>query len=255
MVSREKLSKVAPPLAAAVGGAAVGSFLRGRKARRQGQVVQRFIHAANARAERSHAENEQLRHELAHDDLTGLRTKKAFIERGNRRLSEAKPDQVFALAIFDLDNFKAINDKHPKKYDEGDRTLKGFARVLLRSVRSQDDTPDLLAHGSREDDGTDTARLSGDEFAGLFEITPRNEKGEAMSAEERAGVFCDRVRAGVRDEFADRPDLEQLGGVDVSIGYVIREPGETMESMLSRAAVKMGIQKEQHHTENGAYRS
>lgn len=256
MKSAETLKKAGPPLAAAVTGAAIGSILRGRKAKRQSHVVRRFAQAAFARADRTHEENRQLRHEVEHDDLTGLRTKKSLVKRGNARLSKAGPDQVFAVAAFDLDNFKAINDQHPDHYDEGDRTLKSFAKVLVRSVRSQDRTTDLLARGSREDDAeTDAARLGGDEFAGLFEITPRNEKGEAMSPEERAGVFGDRVRAGLKEEFSDRSDLEELGGVDVSMGIVIVQPDESMESAISRAAVLLHEQKAQHHAENGTYRS
>lgn len=261
MSSRERLPKIITPLAAAIGGAAVGSFVRGRKTQQQDQLALRFISAANARADSAETakrstdeENKQLRHEVAHDDLTGLWTKKAFITRGNQRLSKARPEQVFALVLFDLDNFKAINDKHPKKYDEGDRTLKGVAEVLLENVRSEDKSPDLLAHGNREDDA-ETARLGGDEFAGLFEVTPRNEKGEVMSATERVGVFCDRIRAGIKDRFGGRPDIVELGGLDVSIGVVVRKPGETMESMLSRAAAPMGQEKDQHHAQNGVYRS
>lgn len=254
MKSSEKIKKTAVPIAAALGGAAVGSILRGRKAQQHNLLIRRFAQAAFARAEKTEEKNQQLRHELDHDDLTGLRTKKALIKRGNERLLRARPNQVFAVAVFDLDNFKAINDKHPDHYDEGDRTLKSFAKVLLQSVRSQDRTPDLLARGSREDDA-DAARLGGDEFAGLFEITPRNKKGESMSAEERAEVFGDRVRVGFKDEFSDRPDLEQLGGVDVSMGIVIVQPGENMESAINRAAVLLHEQKAQRHAENGVYRS
>jgi GGDEF domain-containing protein len=255
MSSREKIPKVIPPLAAAAGGAAVGSYLRGRKARRQGQIITKFARAANARAERQQTENQQLRHEVAHDDLTGLQTKKAFIAKGNKRLSRARPDQVFALALFDLDNFKAINDNHPDKYDEGDRTLQNVADVLLENVRRDDkSSPDLLAHGSRED-SSQTARLGGDEFAGLFDVTPRDERGMAMSPIERAGIFCDRIRTGVINRFQDRADIQELGGLDVSIGVVIREPGEMIESMLSRAATEMGHIKNEHHTQNGVYRS
>jgi diguanylate cyclase (GGDEF)-like protein len=223
---------------AAIGGLVVGYLARGVRSRRQ--------------LRRAESENERLRHEVAHDELTGLLTKKAMVERGNQRLARAKPDQVFALVFFDLDNFKAINDKHPDNYDEGDRILKGSASVLARNIR-RGDGADILAHGSRED--SEAARLGGDEFAGLFELTARNEVGEAMTNEERAAALSDRVRADFKEEFAGRPDLEALGGVDLSVVAIIREPGETMESMLTRGAAAMHPQKQQHHQENGAYRS
>lgn len=253
MQSREKLAKPAAPLAAAVVGTAIGSYLRGRKERRQSRVAHRFAQAANLRAEKREIENSQLRHEAAHDDLTGLRTKKSLIEAGNQRLSEAEPSRVFALAMFDLDNFKRVNDNHPEKYDKGDGVLKRFAGVLSRSVRDQDSSPDILAHGSRENDDTDVARLGGDEFAGLFDITPRNEKGAAMSDEERADVIRNRVWANFMVEFDGDSDLHELG-FGLSVGLVVRQPGESMEDMLSRAAHPLGEEKQRHHAENGAYR-
>jgi diguanylate cyclase (GGDEF)-like protein len=198
-------------------------------------------------------QNQQLRHEVSHDDLTGLLTKKALIARGNERLSRSRPDQTYALAFFDLDNFKAINDKHPGKYDEGDRTLKSSAEVLLRNVRRRGEDPDMLAHGSREDG--DAARLGGDEFAGLFELTARNEKGAAMSDEERADAFSDRILTDFNAAFANRPDLDALGGIDLSIVTIIRRPDEMMEEMLTRGAVAMGKVKQAHHAQNGSYRS
>ena len=198
-------------------------------------------------------QNQQLRHEVSHDDLTGLLTKKALIEKGNQRLSRARPDQAYALAFFDLDNFKAINDKHPDKYDEGDRTLKTAAEVLFQNVRHEGESADILAHGNRED--TDAARLGGDEFAGLFELTARREQGAAMSEEERAAAFCGRIYTDFKAAFANRPDIDALGGIDLSIVTIIRQPGEMMEAMLSRGAVAMGEVKRLHHTENGSYRS
>ena len=198
-------------------------------------------------------ENESLRHENSHDDLTGLLTKKALIERGNERIT-SDPYATYALVFFDLDNFKAINDRHPAKYDEGDRTLKSSARVLQRNVRGQGEDTDIVAHGQREDSDGEAARLGGDEFAGLFELTVRNEIGEAMSDEERLAALCARIRADFRLEFSNRPDLDELGGIDLSIGAILRQPGETMEGMLSRGAALMAEEKQVHHEQNGAYR-
>lgn len=241
---KERLSNLRGPALTALGGLAVGFAWRGHQARRQ------LAAAENARLA-SEAENQRLKHEVAHDDLTGLLTKKALIQRGNERLTQT-PDRVYALVFFDLDNFKAINDNHPGKYDEGDRTLRTAGQVLLHNIRTRGEAADLLAHGQRQDG--EAARLGGDEFAGLFELTPRTEQGQTMSEQEKLAAICDRIRADFRSEFAGRPDLEALGGVDLSIGAVVRQPGETMEDLLSRGAILMSQEKQDHHAQNGSYR-
>jgi diguanylate cyclase (GGDEF)-like protein len=244
---RERALKLRSPVKAALGGLVVGYFMRDSKSRLQ-------LTQAEAAKQAAKAENEHLRHEIAHDDLTGLLTKKALIKKGNERLAQARPDQIFALVLFDLDNFKAINDKHPGKYDEGDRTLVRTAGVLLSNIRIRGESADIMAHGQRQDGDGEAARLGGDEFAGLFEITARNATGEAMSDEERLAALSGRIRTDFNAAFANRPDLEAIGGVDLSIGALIRQPGETMESMLSHGAVLMGEEKKEHHAQNGAYR-
>ncbi len=91
---------------------------------------------------------ERLAYQTEHDALTGLANRRAFdrtlaieIERSKRARTP------LSLAIFDLDNFKSINDTygHPK----GDEVLETFAKKLQESTRPYD-----LA-----------ARYGGEEFA------------------------------------------------------------------------------------------
>ncbi|UUR08916.1 sensor domain-containing diguanylate cyclase [Sphingomonas glaciei] len=67
----------------------------------------------------------ELRHMADHDHLTGALTRRAFLERlGQLRRED---DQRSVLAIFDLDHFKAVNDRfgHPV----GDEVLSAVAQV------------------------------------------------------------------------------------------------------------------------------
>ncbi len=79
----------------------------------------------------------ELRRLATTDDLTGLLNRREFLRRAEKELSRAKRhDQPFALAILDVDHFKAINDTfgHPI----GDRVLREVADELGAVMRSYD---------------------------------------------------------------------------------------------------------------------
>lgn len=93
-----------------------------------------------------HAEDE-IRRYAETDDLTGANNRKAFYARMEELLARNPGSRVHALAIFDLDRFKEINDT--LGHDAGD----DYIREVVRR----------LAAGSRKHDII--ARLGGDEFA------------------------------------------------------------------------------------------
>ena len=68
------------------------------------------------------------------DSLTGVLTRRAFIERATARLA-ADPTRG-ALLIFDLDRFKRINDTHG--HLAGDRVLGEFAATVSARVSGRD---------------------------------------------------------------------------------------------------------------------
>jgi diguanylate cyclase (GGDEF)-like protein len=96
---------------------------------------------------------EQLRHQVMHDPLTGLPNRGYLIDRLGRVLARLRraPESRCALLYLDVDRFKQINDSLGQQ--AGDEVLREVARRLQGCVRE----PDVVA------------RLSGDEFAVLLE--------------------------------------------------------------------------------------
>jgi diguanylate cyclase (GGDEF)-like protein len=82
------------------------------------------------------------------DYLTGLLNRRAFDVEFRGQCDRAQRSDVpLALATFDLDHFKQINDGHG--HAEGDRVLQDFAALLGRELRG----------------GDTLARVGGEEFA------------------------------------------------------------------------------------------
>ena len=108
-------------------------------------------HVLEAKLETVIQEGEQALHASFHDQLTGLPNRALFNDRLEHGLAQAKR-HGFTLAVMfvDLDDFKAINDKHG--HAVGD--------ALLQSVA------DRLQENTREDDTI--SRYGGDEFLYLL---------------------------------------------------------------------------------------
>lgn len=78
-----------------------------------------------------------LREQASVDMLTGLLTRRAFLQRVNGRLSEVKrSSRSLALCLIDLDHFKEVNDTHG--HIAGDRVLSGLGRLLSNRFRMED---------------------------------------------------------------------------------------------------------------------
>jgi diguanylate cyclase (GGDEF)-like protein len=82
------------------------------------------------------------------DYLTGLLNRRAFDAEFRRQCDRARRSKLpLALAMFDLDHFKQVNDRHGHAI--GDQVLRDFAALLERELRS----------------GDTLARVGGEEFA------------------------------------------------------------------------------------------
>jgi diguanylate cyclase (GGDEF)-like protein len=113
------------------------------------------------------ARNRSLDHEARHDALTGLANRRYGDEWIDEQFKlHMAQDRVLALAIIDLDHFKAINDRH--SHVSGDLVLKQVADLLRAACRDSD-----LA-----------IRYGGDEFLMAFPNT----------SAEQAEAICERLR-------------------------------------------------------------
>jgi diguanylate cyclase (GGDEF)-like protein len=99
-----------------------------------------------------------------YDTLTHLLNRRTLNARIALAEKEAKEkDKPFSVAIFDLDDFKQINDTYG--HENGDIVLKTFADILYRGVKSIDYV----------------FRWGGEEFLVVFSC----EKSQAVAAAER----------------------------------------------------------------------
>ncbi|MEO8810694.1 MAG: EAL domain-containing protein [Rhodanobacter sp.] len=108
---------------------------------------------------------DQLKHQVMHDPLTGLPNRSYLRDRIDRVLTPARSASApcCALLYLDVDRFKIINDS--LGHLAGDEVLKEVATRLSGCVRH----PDLVA------------RLSGDEFAILLETVEQPADANAVA--------------------------------------------------------------------------
>ena len=121
------------------------------------------------------------------DPLTGVNNRGAWDDAVVQAEAEAASGGRLAVAIFDLDGLKAVNDT--LGHAAGDELLRSFGRILAASARATDYV----------------ARIGGDEFAAL--LRDCNRAG--------AATWCARVRDAVAVQNASRPDRP----IEVSHGY------------------------------------
>jgi diguanylate cyclase (GGDEF)-like protein len=120
-----------------------------------------------------HKQRTELRDLVETDQLTGLTNHRGFHQALKREILRAGgPRLPVSLITFDLDDFKAINDRHGHPF--GDGVLQGVSAELRGSVRS-DDT---------------AARIGGEEFA---LILPGTAGEEAEEVAERVRVAIARL--------------------------------------------------------------
>ena len=104
-------------------------------------LIRRIMNTVN-----HNKEIESLKEEAALDKLTGFLNKAA----GTARIAKLCAGQSGMLVVFDLDNFKMVNDIYG--HSMGDKFLQALADVVRRNIRVQDVV----------------ARIGGDEFMGFF---------------------------------------------------------------------------------------
>ena len=165
-----------------------------------------------------HSRVRQLGHIATHDGLTGLPNRALLSERlaqamtrRQRRLGEP------ALALVDLDGFKAINDRFG--HQAGDDVLVQVGRRLVAAARQEDTV----------------ARLGGDEFVVLYPELP------AVGADELAASLRDRLAQTLVEPYLVKGHDFPMGA---SVGFVRSRQGELGYELLGRADAAMYQRKE-----------
>ena len=97
-----------------------------------------------------------------HDELTGLANRALLQKKIEETLQNKEANGRFALAFFDLDNFKHINDFY--NHAIGDALLVALARRILSCIRDSDTL----------------ARISGDEFVLIVDPADDDQKIRAF---------------------------------------------------------------------------
>lgn len=138
------------------------------------------------------------------DALTGLSTRRDFMERAAGILADAGAQPV-TLVAFDMDRFKEINDDFGNS--SGDRLLSVVGGLILHETSARDAA----------------ARMDGEEFVMLLART--NRVGASRVAE--------RLRAEL--DFARLSVLPPHASVTASFGVAERHEGESLDSLMSRA--------------------
>ncbi len=165
------------------------------------------------------AEIERLKAELAeaerladHDALTGLLNRRGFERELGRTLAACRRyGQEAALIYFDLDGFKAVNDRFG--HGAGDAALKAVGGVLTTGIRESDVA----------------ARLGGDEFAVIL-----SHAGRAV-ANGKARALVAAVESLSGEPWG--------GGIGLSYGVRAFEAGMDAAQMLAEADAAMFVRK------------
>ena len=150
---------------------------------------------------------EELRRLVSTDSLTGVSSRRAFLEQAEKLFEELGPRRhELALLLMDLDHFKNINDNHG--HPAGDEALREFARICRRALR-----PDDLV-----------GRTGGEEFGVVLKTADA----------EQAVRLAEKLRESVSSQPVKVESIELQ--LTVSIGVALASRGEEeFNGLLKRA--------------------
>jgi len=158
---------------------------------------------------------QQLRHQVFHDRLTGLANRALFTERVEHAFTRAsRGGRAIVVLFMDLDDFKTVNDT--LGHAAGDDLLIAVGRRISTPLRTIDTI----------------ARMGGDEFAILLEDTDH-------------GDHCVSVACRILEEL-ERPF--EIEGREIfigsSIGIATSEQADSVEDLIRNADLAMYAAKQ-----------
>jgi diguanylate cyclase (GGDEF)-like protein len=137
------------------------------------------------------------------DSLTGLHNRRLFYEFLGREIARAhRYERYVSLIVFDLDDFKRINDRIG--HLGGDAVLMGVAEAVRSAVR-ETDIP---------------CRVGGDEFAVILPESSRDD----------AELLADRIALAIRGQ-----KIDKVGALKISAGVSELRADDTAADLFKRA--------------------
>ncbi|MBL6081016.1 sensor domain-containing diguanylate cyclase [Belnapia sp. T18] len=163
---------------------------------------------------RSMVRTETLARETLTDPLTGAGNRRHFDHAGGAALYRARQrGEAFSMLLFDLDHFKALNDR--AGHEAGDAALRGVVRACKAVLR---EAPLLF-------------RMGGEEFAVLL-------PGAGLA---EAAQVAERLRAAIRD----MPWDDGESWLSASFGVAEAGPADrTLDGLMRRADAAVYAAKE-----------
>ncbi|GHC68556.1 GGDEF domain-containing protein [Limoniibacter endophyticus] len=147
--------------------------------------------------------------------MTGAWSRRAFLEQAENEVARHKRSgKPLSLALYDLDHFKSINDRHG--HPQGDIVLKRTAATVTSAMRS----------------GEILGRIGGEEFAILL---PETDEAAAVVAVERYRQAIAAI------------EMENLTGCRISASFGIAAwdaSHETVEAWMGRTDAALYRAKE-----------
>ena len=146
------------------------------------------------------------------DQLTGIYNKRSFEKKADAVLKQAALGAQYAVILFDLDNFKSVNDTYGHAF--GDKVLTAAGEIMRRTFRS----------------GDSLGRLGGDEFCVLLSVnTGLGGTSSRSLVEKKCSELCSAFAA---HDFGGAEGFK----VSVSVGAALYpENGKTFNALYKAA--------------------
>ena len=151
------------------------------------------------------------------DPLTGAYNRRTFHEIAEREMARARrAGQPLSLVMLDIDNFRAVNDKHGLRV--GDEVLQRFADVVRSALRKED----MLV------------RYGGEEFVVLLPEVPG----------PGAVVVAGRIRRAVAGAAIEAAGEKFPLTASLGVAARLDEGPESIDDLLERAGSALALAKE-----------